>query len=389
MGLGNLDAHLGLSFTHGQGIWLHDQKGRIYLDATSGMAECSLGYAHPDVTRALQKQASLLLHDSTHHRCLEQEQLEQRFAQMTPMQHAFFCHSGAEANEIAIKFARLFGHKKGIDTPSIMVMSGAFHGGTLATLSASGSRKMQAGHEPLVTGFVRAPYNDMDALRTIADHRDDVVAVMIELIQSEAGVVAANSDYLRAVATLCTERDWLFMVDEVHTATGRTGSLLASQTMDVVPDILTMAKGLANGVPIGVCLLSERVVDRIKPASHDAAWAGNALACATALTVLDVMERDALCEHAVAMGARLKEQCMDAFGDHPHVKSIRGRGLLLGIELDRPARDCQRLGLLHQIILDVTAEKVIRLMPPLIIQAHEVDALVLRLKQTLNAFVGA
>ena len=384
-----MDSHFGLSFTHGQGIWLYDENGRAYLDATSGMAQCSLGYAHPDVTGTLQKQAALLLHGATHHHCLEQERLAQRLARMTPLQHAFFCHSGAEANEIAIKFARLFGHKKGIDTPSIMVMNGAFHGSTLATLSASSSRKMHAGHEPLVTGFVRAPYNDMDALRTIAHHRDDVVAVMLELIQSEAGVVSANSAYLRAVATLCAERDWLFMVDEVQTANGRTGSLLASQAMDVVPDSLTMAKGLANGVPIGVCLLGERVVDRIKPAQQDAAWGGNALACATALTVLDVIERDALCEHAFAMGSRLKEQCMDAFGDQAHVKSIRGRGLLLGIELDRPAWDCRRLGLFHQIILDVTAEKVIRLMPPLIIQAHEIDALVLRLKQTLDAFVGA
>ena len=379
---------LPITFTHGHGVWLYDEAGDAYLDGLSGIAVCNLGHAHPDVTKTIQEQAGRLLHTSNTYHIQMQEQLAERLTTMSGMEQVFFCSSGAEANEAAIKLTRLFGHKKGIETPAIIVMSGAFHGRTLATLSASGGRKVQAGFEPLVPGFIRAPFNDIEAIHTIAAHRDDVVAVMLEPIQGEGGLIVADETYLRAVAALCEANEWLLILDEVQTGNGRTGSLYACMGLGIQPDVLTTAKGLGNGVPIGACLMSKRACNLFKPGNHGSTFGGNPLACATALTVLEVIERDNLCERAMASGVRLKDSLIEALGEHPHVRGIRGKGLMLGIELDRPALDMRLIGLTNRLLFSVTADTVVRLLPPLIIRDEEIDELVLRLVKTLDMFVA-
>lgn len=377
---------LPISFTHGEGIWLYDEQGKAYLDGLSGIAVCGLGHAHPDITRTIQKQAAKLLHTSNGYLIKEQEQLAERLTAITNMEQAFFANSGAEANEAAIKLTRLYGHKKGIETPSIIVMERAFHGRTMATLTASGSRKVQAGFEPLVPGFIRAPFNDIDAIHTIAANRDDVVAVMIEPIQGEGGIFVAEDSYLRALAQLCKEHDWLFILDEIQTGNGRTGKFFAYMHADIQPDIVTTAKGLGNGIPISACLMRGNACNLFKPGNHGSTFGGNPLACATALTVLDVIEGNNLCEQVAQKGALLKEKLMQALGDHPGVRGIRGRGFMLGIELDRPANDARKMGLANGLLFNVTNETVIRLLPPLIISEKEIDELVSRLSKTIHQF---
>lgn len=378
---------LPVTFTHGEGVWLYDEKGRAYLDGLSGIAVCGLGHAHPDVTRTIQQQAAKLLHTSNAYVIKEQQLLAETLTSMTNMEQVFFANSGAEANEAAIKLTRLFGHKKGIETPSIIVMERAFHGRTMATLTASGSRKVQAGFEPLVPGFIRAPFNDIDALITIAHNRDDVVAVMLEPIQGEGGIFIADDSYLRSVAQLCKEHDWLFILDEIQTGNGRTGELFACMHANVQPDILTTAKGLGNGIPISACLMGKRASDLFKPGNHGSTFGGNPLACATALTVLEVIQRDKLCDKAKRSGALIKEKLMYELSEHPSVRSIRGRGLMIGVELDRPANDARLIGLENGILFNVTAENVIRLLPPLIISDEEIDELIVRFSKTVHQFL--
>ena len=379
---------LPITFTHGEGCWLFDDKGKAYLDSFSGIAVCGLGHAHPDVTKTIQQQAAKLIHTSNAFHIKEQQLLAEKLTAMTGMDQVFFGNSGAEANEAAIKLSRLYGHKKGIETPSIVVMDGAFHGRTMATLSATGSRKVQAGFEPLVPGFVRAPFNDIDALRTIAANRDDIVAVMLEPIQGEGGICVADETYLRAVAALCEKNDWLFILDEIQTGNGRTGKLFSYMDLGIKPDILTTAKGLGNGVPIGACLMSKRACDLFKPGNHGSTFGGNPLACATALTVLDVIERDKLCEKVAHNSVKLKKKLVQELGEHPNIRGIRGKGYMLGIELDRPANDIKPIGLKHGILLNVTAESVIRLLPPLIIKEEEIDELVKRLVTSVKEFLA-
>jgi acetylornithine/N-succinyldiaminopimelate aminotransferase len=379
---------LPIAFTHGQGVWLYDKAGEAYLDSFSGIAVCGLGHAHPAVTRTIQQQAEKLLHTSNAFHIEEQLQLAEQLTALTQMEQVFFGNSGAEANEAAIKLSRLFGHKKGIETPSVIVMDGAFHGRTMATLTASGSRKVQAGFEPLVPGFIRAPFNDIQALRTIASHRDDVVGVMLEPIQGEGGIIVADEHYLHAVAALCQQQDWLFILDEIQTGNGRTGALYAHMDLGIKPDIFTTAKGLGNGMPISACLMSNKACDLFKPGNHGSTFGGNPLACATASTVLDVILRDQLCEQVARNSLILRDQLMDGLLDHPRVRAIRGKGYMLGIELDRPANDLKTIGLSHHILLNITAESVIRLLPPLIINENEIDMLVNRLIQSINEWVG-
>lgn len=378
---------LPISFTHGEGVWLYDEQGKAYLDGLSGIAVCGLGHAHPDVTRTIQKQAEKLLHTSNGYHIVEQEQLAERLTALANMEQAFFANSGAEANEAAIKLTRLYGHKKGIETPSIIVMERAFHGRTMATLTASGSRKVQAGFEPLVPGFIRAPFNDIDAIRTIATNRDDVVAVMIEPIQGEGGIFVAEDSYLRALAQLCKEHEWLLILDEIQTGNARTGKFFAYMHANIQPDIVTTAKGLGNGIPISVCLMKEAACDLFKPGNHGSTFGGNPLACATALTVLDVIERDNLCEQVTQKGILLREKLMLELGNHPNVRGIRGRGFMLGIELDRPASDARKIGLTNGLLFNVTNDTVIRLLPPLIISEEEIDELVSRLSKTIYQFI--
>ena len=378
---------LPISFTHGDGIWLYDDKGNAYLDSFSGIAVCGLGHAHPDVTQTIKLQAAKLVHTSNAFHIKEQQLLAEKLTAMTGMEQVFFGNSGAEANEAAIKLTRLYGHKKGIEKPAIIVMDGAFHGRTMATLTASGSRKVQAGFEPLVPGFIRAPFNDIDAIRTIANNRDDIVAVMLEPIQGEGGVYVADETYLRTIAKLCEQHDWLLILDEIQTGNGRTGKLFAYMDIGIQPDILTTAKGLGNGMPIGACLMSKKACNLFKPGNHGSTFGGNPLACATALTVLHVIERDNLCERVAANSIVLKEKLVHELGEHPNVKSIRGKGYMLGIELDRPANDLKLMGLANNILLNVTAETVVRLLPPLIISENEIEQLVEKLSKTLREFL--
>lgn len=377
-----------ITFTHGKGVWLYDEQGKAYLDGLSGIAVCGLGHAHPDVTRTIQEQAAKLIHTSNGYRIKEQELLAEKLTYLSGMDQVFFANSGAEANEAAIKLTRLFGHKKGIDTPSIIVMEQSFHGRTMATLTASGSRKVQAGFEPLVPGFIRAPFNDLDAIHTIAANRDDVVAIMIEPIQGEGGIHIAEEGYLHALANLCEEHDWMLIFDEVQTGNGRTGKLFTCMHYNIKPDILTTAKGLANGLPIGACLMSKRAIDLFKPGNHGSTFGGNPLACATALTVLEVIERDKICEKVAKNSALLMDKLIDNLGEHPHVKAIRGKGYMIGIELDRPANDMRLVGLENGLLFNITAETVVRLLPPLIISEEEITTLVQKLTLTINQFTG-
>lgn len=375
-----------ITFTHGEGVWLYDDQGKAYLDGLSGIAVCGLGHAHPDVTKTIQEQAAKLLHTSNTFHIKQQELLAEKLTSMAGMEQVFFANSGAEANEAAIKLTRLYGHKKGIETPSIIVMERAFHGRTMATLTASGSRKVQAGFEPLVPGFIRAPFNDIEAIRTIAANREDVVAVMLEPIQGEGGIYAAEEGYLRAVAKLCEQHDWMLILDEIQTGNGRTGKLYACMHHDIQPDILTTAKGLGNGVPIGACLMSKKATDLFKPGNHGSTFGGNPLACATALTVLEIIERDKICDLVTRNSALLMDKLIQNLGEHPHVKAIRGKGYMIGVELDRPAMDMRKIGLANGIIFNVTADTVVRLLPPLTITEEEIDELVKRLTQTINQF---
>lgn len=379
---------LPVSFTHGEGVWLYDETGKAYLDGLSGIAVCGLGHSHPDITRTIQRQAAKLLHTSNGYIIKEQELLAEKLTTLAKMEQVFFGNSGAEANEAAIKLTRLYGHKKGIETPSIIVMEHAFHGRTMATLTASGSRKVQAGFEPFVPGFIRAPFNDIEALHTIAANREDIVAVMLEPIQGEGGIFVAEDSYLRAVSELCKKHEWLFIVDEIQSGNGRTGRFFATMHADVKPDIITTAKGLGNGVPISACLMSNAACNLFKPGNHGSTFGGNPLACATALTVLEVIERDNLCDLVTRNSMILKEKLMHSLGNHSAVQAIRGKGYMLGIELDRPANDARQIGLKNGLLFNVTADNVIRLLPPLIINEKEIDELIARLSKTMKEFLG-
>jgi len=378
---------LPISFTHGEGMWLFDENGKAYLDAFTGIAVCGLGHAHPDVTRTIQEQSAKLLHTSNMVHIREQEALAEKLTKLAGMEQVFFSNSGAEADEAAIKLTRLYGHQKGIETPSIIVMDGAFHGRTMATLSASGSRKVQAGFEPLVPGFVRAPFNDIDAIHTIAANRKDIVAVMVEPIQGEGGIKVADEMYMRNLAKVCEENDWLLILDEIQTGNARTGKLFAYMDLGIKPDILTTAKGLGNGMPIGACMMSKKACDLFKPGHHGSTFGGNPLACATASTVLDVFVRDNVCDLVSKNSLLLYDKLMSELGNHPNVRTIRGKGYMLGIELDIPALSMRLTGLENGILLNVTAEKVIRLLPTLIMTENDIDELVTRLVKTLNQFV--
>lgn len=379
-------APLPLSFTHGQGVWLYDSDGNAYLDGLSGIAVSGLGHAHPDVVKTMQEQATKLIHVSNMFHIPEQVMLAEKLTALSGMEQVFFANSGAEANEAAIKLARLYGHEKGVKNPVILVMEGAFHGRTMATLTASGSQKVQAGFAPLVPGFIRVPFNDFNALKKIAANQDGIVAVMLETIQGEGGVRVADDAYLADVALFCKQQDWLLILDEVQTGNGRTGAFFSYMHSDFKPDILTTAKGLGNGIPIGACLMRDKACNLFKPGNHGSTYGGNPFACAIAHTVLTVIERDQLCDHAGEMGALLKEELMMALGECAGVLGIHGRGLMLGVLLDRPAVSIMELGLKHGVLFSVTADNVIRVLPPLIISHTEVHELVKRLSVTIREF---
>jgi acetylornithine aminotransferase len=372
----NTYARLPVAFERGAGAVLWDVDGREYLDALSGIAVCNLGHAHPAVAAAIGAQASTLVHTSNLYGIPKQEQLAEKLTALSGMDRVFFANSGAEANEAAIKLARLHGHHRGIEQPAIVVMENSFHGRTLATLSATGNRKVQAGFEPLVSGFVRVPYGDLDALRTVAENNANVVAVLLEPVQGEGGVNIPADDYLGGVRELCDRQQWLMMLDEVQTGMGRTGRWFGFQHSGAVPDVMTLAKGLGNGVPIGACLARGEAADVLQPGHHGSTFGGNPLVVSAALAVIDTMEKERLVERAAELGTRLKEGFQARLGGHPAVQSIRNLGLMLGITLDRPCTELVNAALEAGLLINVTSERTIRLLPPLILSNEQADRIV-------------
>ncbi len=368
-------SRLPVAFTHGDGAWLYDEQGKRYLDGLSGIAVCSLGHAHPAVTRALCEQAGRLVHTSNLYGIALQQLLGERLTALAGMERAFFANSGAEANEAAIKLARLWGHRKGIKNPVIVVMEGSFHGRTLATLTASGSRKVQAGFEPLVQGFARVPYGDLEALQTAAETQKSIVAVLVEPVQGEGGVNIPPDDYLAGIRQLCDQHGWLMMLDEVQTGLGRTGRPFAFQQCGCTPDVITLAKALGNGVPIGACLAHGEAAELFGPGSHGSTFGGNPLACAAALAVLEVMEKEKLWERAALLGERLLAGFRERLAGLDGVSDIRGRGLMIGIELERPCGELVARALEKGLLINVTAGRVVRLLPPLVLGDDEAGQL--------------
>ncbi|MBK8960962.1 MAG: acetylornithine transaminase [Proteobacteria bacterium] len=376
-----------VTFSHGRGAWLWDTEGRPYLDALSGIAVCGLGHAHPDVTAAIAAQATRLLHTSNLYRVERQEQLATRLCALSGMDRVFFCNSGAEANEAAIKIARKFGHEKGVARPAVIVTDGSFHGRTLATLSATGNAKVHAGFEPLVEGFVRVPYDDVDAVGNAAGNAD-VVAVLVEPVEGEGGIVVPEARYLAALRKICDDRGILLMLDEVQTGMGRTGRWFAHQHHGIVPDVMTLAKGLGNGVPIGACVARGAAAEVLQPGTHGSTFGGNPLVSAAALAVIDTMERDGLVQRAGTLGARMVADFKHALAGNKAVVSIRGHGLMLGIELDRGCYDLVKLALAQGLLINVTADKTVRLLPPLILSDDEARQVVTRVAGLINEFTG-
>lgn len=374
-----------VSFARGSGARLWGATGVEYLDAISGVAVTSLGHAHPEITAVIAEQAGLLLHTSNVFQIDWQEQLGERLCALASMERVFFCNSGAEANETALKLARLHGHRKQVAQPQILVMENGFHGRTLATLSATGNPAKQQGFEPLMPGFLRVPYDDIDAARRVADESPNIVAVLIEPVQGEGGIRVASADYLRELRALCDTRGWLLMIDEIQAGMGRTGAWFGHQHAGITPDVITLAKALGNGLPIGACLARGEAAELFSPGQHGSTFGGNPLACRVGCKVLDIMARDAMPARAAALGERLLAGLQWALGDHPRVIAIRGQGLMVGIELDRHCKELVGWALEQErLLITVTRDSTIRLLPPLICSETQIDDIVARVTRLLS-----
>ena len=377
---------LPVTFERGEGAWLFDENSSRYLDALSGIAVCSLGHAHPAVHKAICEQSKKLLHTSNLYKIPAQEQLADRLVNMSGMDNVFFCNSGAEANEAAIKLARKFGHERGIEKPEIIVMEKSFHGRTLATLSATGNTKVQKGFAPLVEGFIRVPYNDIPAIESAVKQNKNIVAVLVEPIQGEGGINIPAPDYLNNLRNLCDEHDLLMMLDEIQTGVGRTGKFLAFQHNDILPDVCTMAKALGNGVPIGACLARGKAAELLTAGAHGSTFGGNPLACSAALAVITVLEEDNLIEQAEQKGSAICSGFTENLQKNTHIVDIRHKGLMIGIELDKPCTDLVKLALQQHLLINVTNETTIRLLPPLIIDKQQINMLIDILSTLINEF---
>ncbi len=384
----NTYARQPVTFTHGEGAWLWDTNGKRYLDALSGIAVNTLGHAHPRLTAALSAQVGKLIHTSNIYQVREQELIADKLCELSGMQEVFMCNSGCEANEAAIKLARMYGHNKGVPDPAIIVMEKAFHGRTLATLSATGNRKVQAGFEPLVKGFVRVPYDDLESIRQVARHTPNVVAVLVEPIQGEGGIRTPDVAYLQGLRKICDENEWLLMLDEVQCGLGRTGKWFAFQHTGIMPDVMTLAKGLGSGVPVGACLAAGRAFGTFKPGNHGSTFGGNPLASTAALTTLNVMEQDKLLAHADKLGAWLKGQFQSRLGGIKGVVTVRGQGLMLGIELSKPCGELVGKALEKGLLINVTADSVVRLLPPLVFTEAEAQQLLDMLCPLITDFLA-
>jgi len=376
-------SRLPVSFTHGEGVWLWDSNGKRYLDALSGIAVCGLGHAHPRLTETLAKQAGRLLHTSNVYGIESQEKLGSHLRDVSGMDKVFFCNSGAEANEAAIKLARLYGHQQNFDKPKIIVMEGSFHGRTLATLSATGNTKVRAGFEPLVEGFVRVLYNDIEAVKQAFTEHQDITAILVEPILGEGGINIPDAEYLPTLRALCNEHSALLMLDEIQTGTGRTGEWFAFQHFDFYPDVMTLAKGLGNGIPIGACLAKGQAARVFAPGNHGSTFGGNPFACTAAETVLTVIEDDGLLKNAAEKGRYLLDGFKKTLGSTPNVTNIRASGLMIGIELNKPCGKLIQQALDQQLLINVTAEKVIRLLPPLILSTEQADIIIEKVSQLI------
>jgi acetylornithine/N-succinyldiaminopimelate aminotransferase len=378
-----------VAFTHGDGAWLYTTDGRKILDGLAGIAVNGLGHAHPKLVKAIADQAGKIIHSSNLVNIPEQAALADKICALSNMDNVFFGNSGAEANECAIKIARLYGHQRGIANPQIIVMERAWHGRTLATLAATGSRKAQAGFEPLVTGFIRVPYNDIAAIRSIAAHNNDVVAVLTEVLQGEGGIYEARADYLSELRELCTDKEWFMMIDEVQSGVGRTGKWFAHQWAGVTPDVMVLAKGLGSGLPVGACVAKGVAANVFKPGNHGTTFGAGPLVSVAALTTIETMEAENLLDNAAKMGALIKSAFANALSGIACVKEIRGMGLMLGIELDRPCAEVVKIALDHGVFINVTHDTVIRLLPPLIINEAESRELVARVSAAIKIFSAA
>lgn len=367
----NTYGRLPVAFVRGEGCHLYDEDGRRYLDGMAGVAVNTLGHGHPRLVAALTEQAARLIHASNLYRIAEAEQLSDKLAEISGMDEVFFCNSGCEANEAAIKLARLYGHQRGVDQPAIIVMEHSFHGRTLATLSATGNRKVQAGFEPLVSGFVRVPFDDLGAVELVAKSNASVVAILVEPVQGEGGINVAHRDYLGGLRAICDRRNWLLMLDEVQCGLGRTGKWFAHQHAGIVPDVMTLAKGLGSGVPIGACLTGRAATGLFNPGAHGSTFGGNPLACRAALTTLRVIEDDDLIARADALGGLIRTRLADGLSGVAGVLAVRGMGLMIGIALDRACASLVSQGLERGALINVTAEKVVRLLPPLVMSEAE------------------
>jgi len=383
----NTYGRLPVAFERGEGVWLWDTQGKRYLDALAGVAVNAVGHSHPKLVAALREQVGKLIHTSNIYQIASQEKLADRIAEASGMDSVFFCNSGAEANEAAIKLARYYGHKKGIENPAVVVLEKSFHGRTMATLSATGSRKVQAGFEPLVTGFVRVPFNDLEAVQRVASSNRNVVAVLAELVQGEGGVSVCSDDYLKGLREICDANGWLLMLDEVQTGMGRTGKMFAFQHYGVMPDVITLAKGLGGGVPVGACVARGEAATLFKPGSHGSTFGGNLLACAAALATIDIIQSEDLCKNAAEVGSHIQTNLRRALAETPGVREVRGKGMMIGIELDRPCGDLVKTALEAGLLINVTADNVIRLVPPLVMSRAEADQLVDQLAPMIRSFL--
>jgi acetylornithine aminotransferase len=374
-----------ISFSSGSGIRLWDNDGVEYIDAISGVAVTSLGHSHPEISAAIAEQASQLMHTSNLFKIDWQERLGEKLCSISGMERAFFCNSGAEANEAALKLARLHANTNNVSDPVVVVMEGSFHGRTLATLSATGNPAVHSGFSPLVPGFMHIPFNDIESIDRLADQVPNIVAVLVEPVQGEGGVKAASQEFMQTIQHLCHEKNWLFMVDEVQTGMGRTGAWFGHQNMAVKPDVITLAKALGNGFPIGACLARGNAAKLISPGKHASTFGGNPLACRVGCSVVDIMERDKVPDNALIQGKRLLQGLKAELGHHPEVIAIRGEGLMIGIELSYPCESLvQRALTKHRILINVTRKNIIRLLPPLICNENETDEIVARVSDLVR-----
>ena len=380
-----------VTFAKGEGVWLWDNKGEKYLDALAGVAVNGLGHAHPKLVKAISEQAAKLIHVSNIYGIAEQEALADKLCEISGMDKVFFCNSGCEANEAAIKLARLYGHNKGIINPEIIVMDKSFHGRTMATLSATGNRKVQAGFEPLVSGFIRVPYDDVEAVKQVASRHSNVVAILVEPVQGEGGINIPKdaSGYLESLRAICDANDWLLMLDEVQTGIARTGTWFAFQHTKIKPDVMSLAKGLGSGVPIGACVAAGKAADVFTYGKHGSTFGGNPLATAAGLATLNIVEQEGLRENAEKIGNLIREEFTAEFKDTKGVIVVRNAGMMIGIELDRPCGDLVKMALADKILINVTADKVVRLLPPLVMSEAEAKELVKRLSVVIKTFLNS